>query len=132
MKNIDERLGRIEQTLNDLTSSGRTSRADTALQNSERAHELNDSSKLHGMLKRNEIDARHLVGGSRRGNHQSRTSGSFSLALQQWKRIPDDLAGRVPFLCRPLHTILPAQSKRQISQSQSSEKSDRVLEKPLI
>ena len=33
LKNIDERLGRIEQTLNEMTGSGRFARAHPALQN---------------------------------------------------------------------------------------------------
>ena len=33
LKNMDERLGRIEQTLNEMSSSGRFARAEPALQN---------------------------------------------------------------------------------------------------
>lgn len=108
LKNIDERLGRIEQTLNDITSSGRFSRADPALQNLAPNRALSEASpKLY--LNETEIDVvRQSLPTQKLAAGEGKYRVGQLLVGLAVKRIPDDLAGRVPQLSGLLYTIDPA------------------------
>jgi hypothetical protein len=101
-------LGRIEQTLNDITSSGRFSRADPALQNLAPNRALSEASpKLY--LNETEIDVvRQSLPTQKLAAREGKYRVGQLLVGLAVKRIPDDLAGRVPQLSGLLYTIDPA------------------------
>ena len=84
LKNIDERLGRIEQTLNDVTSSGRFSRADPTLPNPTPNRALSESSPKF-YLNETEVDLVRQSLQQRRNwreGTENIASGSFWSVLQ--------------------------------------------------
>jgi hypothetical protein len=109
LKNMDDRLGRIEQTLNDITSNGRLARTDPAFQTLGPNRAPSESiSKFY--LKENEADVIRRV--LQAPQKSSATDGKYRvgqlLVGLAVKQIPDDLVGTVPQLKGLLYTFDPA------------------------
>ncbi|MFZ1189166.1 MAG: hypothetical protein WAO16_09295 [Pseudolabrys sp.] len=109
LKNIDERLGRIEQTLNEMSSSGRFAPADPALPNQPPNRTLGENSPRFylneteiGVVRQSLQAARKLA--ATEGKYRV---GQLLVGLAV-KRVPDDLAGKIPQLAGLLYTIDPA------------------------
>jgi hypothetical protein len=109
LKNMDDRVGRIEQTLNDITSNGRLARTDPALQTPGPNRAPSESiSKFY--LKENEADViRQVLQAPRKsaGTDGRYRVGQLLVGLAV-KQIPDDLVGKVPQLKGLLYTFDPA------------------------
>jgi hypothetical protein len=109
LKNMDDRVGRIEQTLNDITSNGRLARTDPAVQTPGPNRAPSEStSKFY--LKENEADViRQVLQAPRKsaGTDGKYRVGQLLVGLAV-KQIPDDLVGKVPQLKGLLYTFDPA------------------------
>jgi hypothetical protein len=109
LKNMDERLVRIEQTLNEITSSGRFARTDPALQDQPPNRTLGENSPRF-YLNETEIDV--VRQSLQAAQKLAATKGKYRvgqlLVGLAVKRVPDDLAGKIPQLAGLLYTIDPA------------------------
>jgi hypothetical protein len=109
LKNMDDRLGRIEQTLNDITNNERLTRTDPAQQSPGQNRTPSEPiSKFY--LKENEADViRQVLQAPRKlaGTDGRYRVGQLLVGLAV-KQIPDDLVGKVPQLKGLLYTFDPA------------------------
>jgi hypothetical protein len=109
LKNIDERLGRIEQTLNEISSNIRFGRTDPAVQNQPPNRTPSDNSpKVY--LNETEIDVvrQSLQAAQKLGAKEGKYRVGQLLVGLAVKRIPDDLASKIPQLAGLLYTVDPA------------------------
>jgi hypothetical protein len=109
LKNIDERLGRIEQTLNEISSNIRFGRTDPVVQNQPPNRTPSDNSpKVY--LNETEIDVvrQSLQAAQKLGAKEGKYRVGQLLVGLAVKRIPDDLASKIPQLAGLLYTVDPA------------------------
>jgi hypothetical protein len=126
LKNIDERLGRIEQTLNEISSNIRFGRTDPAVQNQPPNRTPSDNSpKVY--LNETEIDVvrQSLQAAQKLGAKEGKYRIGQLLVGLAVKRIPDDLASKIPQLAGLLYTVDPAitRSRSLIQETTESSRS---------
>jgi hypothetical protein len=109
LKNMDERLGRIEQSLNEISTSVRFGRADSYLQNQAPNRTPGDNSPKF-YLNETEIDVvrQSLQATRKSGATEGKYRVGQLLVGLAVKRIPDDLARKIPQLAGLLYTVDPA------------------------